>query len=182
MSMSLGDASQRGSKSSIALAVVLILLGILAVALPYVTSFGIVRVLAWLIIFDGLTQLVQAFRAEGGGRAIWKFLVALLYIAGGIYLLVYPTLGLIGLSFAMAVFFFAEGVMELANYISTRASNGSQWMLLHAIASLLLGLVIWRRWPISSLWAVGMLVGIGMIMTGVTRLMMALAVRRAQPA
>ena len=182
MSMSLGDASQRASKSSIFLAVVLILLGILAVALPYVTSFGIVRVLAWLIIFDGLTQLVQAFRAEGGGRAIWKFLVALLYIAGGIYLLVYPTLGLIGLSFAMAVFFFAEGVMELANYISTRASNGSQWMLLHAIASLLLGLVIWRRWPISSLWAVGTLVGIGMIMTGVTRLMMARAVRKAQPA
>ena len=82
----------------------------------------------------------------------------------------------------MAVFFFVEGVMELANYISTRASNGSQWLLLHAIASLLLGLVIWRRWPISSLWAVGMLVGIGMIMTGVTRLMMALAVRKTQPA
>lgn len=182
MSMSLGDASQRGSKSSIALAVVLILLGILAVALPYVTSFGIVRVLAWLIIFDGVTQLVQAFRAESGGRAIWKFLVALLYIAGGIYLLVHPTLGLIGLTFAMAVFFFAEGVMELANYISTRTRNGSHWLLLHGIASLLLGLVIWRRWPISSLWAVGMLVGIGMIMTGVTRLMMALAVRRAQPA
>jgi uncharacterized membrane protein HdeD (DUF308 family) len=80
------------------------------------------------------------------------------------------------------VFFFVEGVMELANYISTRASNGSRWLLLHGIASLLLGLVIWRRWPISSLWAVGMLVGIGMIMTGVTRLMMALAVRKTQPA
>ena len=164
------------------LAVVLILLGILAIALPYATSFGIVRVLAWLIIFDGVTQLVQSFRAEGGGRTIWKFLVALLYIAGGIYLLVHPTLGLIGLTLAMAVFFFVEGVMELANYISTRASNGSQWLLLHGIASLLLGLVIWRRWPISSLWAVGTLVGIGMIMTGVTRLMMTRAVRQAQPA
>jgi uncharacterized membrane protein HdeD (DUF308 family) len=182
MSISLGDASQRDTKSSIFLAVLLILLGILAIALPYATSFGIVRVLAWLIIFDGVTQLVQSFRAQGGGRTIWKFLVALLYIAGGIYLLVHPTLGLIGLTFAMAVFFFVEGVMELANYISTRASNGSQWLLLHGIASLLLGLVIWRRWPISSLWAVGTLVGIGMIMTGVTRLMMARAVRKAQPA
>jgi uncharacterized membrane protein HdeD (DUF308 family) len=182
MSMSLGDASQRDSKSSIALAVVLILLGILAIALPYATSLGIVRVLAWLIVFDGVMQLVQAFRAQSGGRAIWKFLVGLLYIVGGIYLLVHPTLGLIGLTFAMAVFFFVEGVMELANYISTRASNGSRWLLMHGIASLLLGLVIWRRWPISSLWAVGMLVGIGMIMTGVTRLMMALAVRKTQPA
>ena len=182
MSLSLGVASQRGSKSSIALAVVLILFGILAVALPYATSFGVVRVLAWLIIFDGVTQIVQAFRAEGGGRAIGKFLVALLYIAGGIYLLVHPTLGLIGLTFVMAVFFFAEGVIELANYISDRGRSGSQWLLLHGIASLLLGLVIWRRWPISSLWAVGMLVGIGMIMTGVTRLMMALSVRKTQQA
>ena len=182
MNAALQSISLGNSKSSMTLSVVLILLGMLAIALPGFTSFGVVRVLAWLIIFDGVTQLVQAFRAESGGRAIWKFLVALLYIAGGIYLLVHPTLGLIGLTFAMAVFFFAEGVMELANYISTRTRNGSHWLLLHGIASLLLGLVIWRRWPISSLWAVGMLVGIGMIMTGVTRLMMALAVRRAQPA
>ena len=80
MSTSLGDASQRDSKSSIALAVLLMLLGILAIALPYARSFGIVRVLAWLIIFDGVTQLVQSFRAQGGGRTIWNFLVALLYI------------------------------------------------------------------------------------------------------
>ena len=182
MSMSLGESLRRDSKSSIAWAVVLILFGILAIALPYATSFGIVRVLAWLIIFDGVTQVVQAFRAQGGGRAIWKFLVALLYIAGGFYLLVHPTLGLIGLTFVMAVFFFAEGVIELANYISARRKNGSQWLLLHGIASLLLGLVIWRRWPISSLWAIGTLVGIGMIMTGVTRLMMALAVRKTKQA
>ena len=91
------------------------MLGILAIALPYARSFGIVRVLAWLIIFDGVTQLVQAFRALSGGRAMWKLLVALLYIAGGIYLPVHPTLGLIGLTFAMAVFFFRGGVVELAN-------------------------------------------------------------------
>lgn len=181
MNAALEGISLRNSKSSIALSVILILLGILAIALPTLTSFGVVRVLAWLIIFDGIAQLVQAFRSEGG-RAIWKFLVALLYIAGGIYLLVHPTLGLVGLTLVMAVFFFSEGVIELANYISARGRSDSKWLLLHGIASLVLGLVIWRRWPISSLWTVGMLVGIGMIMTGVTRLMMALAVRKAQRA
>jgi len=127
-------------------------------------------------------QLVQAFRSESGGRAIWRFLVGLLYIAGGIYLLVHPTLGLIGLTLVMAVFFFSEGVIELANYISTRGRSDSKWLLLHGIASLLLGLVIWRRWPISSFWTIGILVGIGMIMTGVTRLMMALSLRKTQQA
>jgi uncharacterized membrane protein HdeD (DUF308 family) len=182
MNAALESISLRNSKSSIALSVILILLGMLAIALPTLTSFGVVRVLAWLIIFDGIAQLVQAFRSEGGGRAIWRFLVALLYIAGGIYLLVHPTLGLVGLTLVMAVFFFSEGVIELANYISARGRSDSKWLLLHGVASLLLGLVIWRRWPIGSLWTVGILVGIGMIMTGVTRLMMALAVRKAQQA
>ena len=74
MNAALESISLRNSKSSITLSVVLILLGMLAIALPGLTSFGVVRVLAWLIIFDGVTQLVQAFRSEGGGRAIWRFL------------------------------------------------------------------------------------------------------------
>ena len=69
MSMSLGESLRRDSKSSIAWAVVLILFGILAIALPYATSFGIVRVLAWLMIFDGVTQVVQAFRAQGDRKS-----------------------------------------------------------------------------------------------------------------
>ena len=182
MNAALQSISLGNSKSSMTLSVVLILLGMLAIALPGFTSFGVVRVLAWLIIFDGVTQLVQAFRSESGGRAIWRFLVGLLYIAGGIYLLVHPTQGLIGLTLVMAVFFFSEGVIELANYISTRGRSDSKWLLLHGIASLLLGLVIWRRWPISSFWTIGILVGIGMIMTGVTRLMMALSLRKTQQA
>jgi uncharacterized membrane protein HdeD (DUF308 family) len=49
------------------------------------------------------------------------------------------------------------------------------------IVTLILGLLVWRQWPSSSLWVIGTLVGISMIFTGATRLMISLAARRLAP-
>jgi uncharacterized membrane protein HdeD (DUF308 family) len=45
---------------------------------------------------------------------------------------------------------------------------------------LILGLMVWRQWPSSSLWVIGTLVGISMILTGTTRLMLSVAARGLQ--
>jgi uncharacterized membrane protein HdeD (DUF308 family) len=76
------------------------------------------------------------------------------------------------------VFFCAEGVIDVFAYIFTRRSDGSPWLLLHGIVTLFLGLMIWKQWPLSSFWVIGTLVGVSMLLTGVTRLMMALEVRK----
>jgi uncharacterized membrane protein HdeD (DUF308 family) len=60
----------------------------------------------------------------------------------------------------------------------TRSIGGSGWLLLHGLVTLALGFMIWTRWPLSSLWLIGTLVGISMVLTGVTRLMMALEIRK----
>ena len=168
----------RPASTSLAWPIVLILLGILALALPAATSFGVARILAWLLFFDGIAQLFYAFRSQGVGRIIWKVLVALLYIGGGIYLLLNPLVGMAGLTLMLAVFFCAEGIMDLIAYLSGPKSSGSHWLLLHSIVTLLLGLMIWRRWPSSSLWAVGILAGVSILLSGMTRLFLALATRR----
>ena len=69
-------------------------------------------------------------------------------------------------------------VADVVAYFFTRKSGNSGWMLLDGIITLVLGFMIWDRWPSSSVWVIGTLVGISMIMTGTTRLMMALAVRK----
>jgi uncharacterized membrane protein HdeD (DUF308 family) len=178
MNKVIADRSQRSSNPSLGLPIILIILGVLAIALPMATSVGVVRILAWLVIFDGVAQLFFAFQAEGAGRTTWKLLVAILYLGGGIYLLVHPLVGLAGLTFLLAIFFFAEGFMDIVTYIATRRIGGSGWLLLHGIVTLILGLMVWTRWPLSSLWMIGTLVGISMLLTGVTRLMMALEVRK----
>jgi uncharacterized membrane protein HdeD (DUF308 family) len=172
--------SNLGSGKSIAWAVLLIIFGFLAIALPLATSWGVVVIIAWLIILSGGSQFIHAFQSQGIGSILWKLLVAILYLIVGIYFLRNPLLGVAALTFALAIFFVVEGVVDLAAYFQNRSAKGSGWILFDGIVTLILGLIVWLHWPSSSLWVIGTLVGISMIMTGNTRLMLSLAARRLE--
>ena len=166
------------SGTSIVWAILLIVFGFLAISLPLATSFGVVVVIAWLIVFSGGFQFIHAFQSKGAGGVLWKVLVAILYLIAGIYFLMNPVIGVAGFTLALAIFFVAEGLFDLVAYFQSRKAGGSVWILLDGIITLILGLLVWRQWPSSSLWVIGTLVGISMIMTGMTRLMISLAARR----
>jgi uncharacterized membrane protein HdeD (DUF308 family) len=178
MNTTLEAFAERTYKRSMFLSVLLIIFGLLAIAIPFAASLGIVIVFGWLLLFDGVAQAVHAFQSKGVGHIAWKLLVALLYLAAGIYLIARPVLGVAGLTLALGIFFFAEGIADVVAYFSTRTTGGSGWMLLDGIVTIILGLLIWNRWPSSSLWVIGTLLGISMLMTGITRLMMAVNARR----
>ena len=158
--------------------IVIMLVGVLAIMLPMASSIGVAHFIGWLMIFDGIAQGINAFRSKGIGRLSWKLVVAVLYLVAGIYLLLHPFLAVVALTLALAAFFLIQGVLELTEYFAIRKERKSSWVLINGIISMILGGMIWRHWPSSSLWALGQLVGIGMLMTGVTRLMMALALRK----
>jgi uncharacterized membrane protein HdeD (DUF308 family) len=169
---------KRVSGMSLVLSVLLIIFGLLAIALPLASSIGIAIVVGWLAIFAGITQVVHAFQSKGIGHIVWKLAVAVFYLAAGAYLLAFPALGVAGLTLVLGIFLFAEGVADVIAYFAARKSGASAWVLLDGIVTLVLGFMIWNRWPLSSLWVIGTFVGISMVMTGITRLMMALAVRK----
>jgi uncharacterized membrane protein HdeD (DUF308 family) len=174
--------SKLRSGGSIVWAILLIIFGFLAIALPFATSWGVVVVIAWLIIFSGAFQFIHAFQSKGIGHILWKLLVAILYIIVGLYLRVHPLLGVAAFTLALAIFFVIEGIFDLAEYFKIRGTPGAGWVLFDGIITLILGLLVWRQWPSSSLWVIGTLVGISMIFTGMTRLMMGLAARKLSPA
>ena len=146
---------KRASKPSIIWSIVLMLFGLLAIAVPTASSVGIVVVVGWLVLFDGIAQLVHAFQSKGVGHMGWKLLVALLYLSAGFYLLSRPLIAMTGLTLVLAIFLFAEGVVDVIAYFSTSKSDRSAWMLLDGIVTLVLGVMIWRRWPFASLWVIG---------------------------
>jgi len=156
----------------------MIVAGVFALALPLEASLGAVLVIGWLLIFSSVFQFLHAFQTKGAGSIVWKLLVALFYLGVGIYFLLHPLLGMATLTLALAIFFFAEGVADLLTYFQVRSAAGSGWMLVNALITLFLGFVIWRHWLSSSLWVVGTLLGISMLLTGMTRLMVTLAARR----
>ena len=89
----LEDGLKKASGTSLALSVVLILFGILAIALPLVSSIGVAIVIGWMVIFAGIAQLVHAFQSTGIGPILWKVLVALIYLVAGFSLIARPASG-----------------------------------------------------------------------------------------
>jgi uncharacterized membrane protein HdeD (DUF308 family) len=172
------ENTRNSSRPSIPLALLLILLGMVALALPIVTSWSVVLVMAWLIILSGVIQFIHAFRSTGVGTVLWKVVVAVVYLVAGIYLRFHPLLGAKALTLMLAVFFVVEGATDLVTYFRVRKVPGAGWIFFDGIVTLFLGLLVWRHWPSSSLWVIGTLVGISMISTGVTRLMIGLAARQ----
>jgi uncharacterized membrane protein HdeD (DUF308 family) len=168
---------RRASGTSLVLSIILIIFGLLAIALPMISSIGVAIVIGWMVIFAGIAQLVHAFQSKGIGPIVWKVLVALIYVVAGFSLIARPAAGVAGLTLVLGIFLFAEGIADVVAYFATRKSGSSPWMLLDGIITLVLGFLIWNRWPSSSLWVIGTFVGISMVMTGTTRFMMALAVR-----
>jgi len=135
-------------------------------------------VLAWLIVVAGIVHLVLAFQAHRAGSLIWRLLVGLAYVFFGVYLIAHPALGVASLTLLLAALFLIEGILDLALFFQARSIQGSSWVLIDGVITLLLGLMIYLQWPSSSGWAVGTLVGASMIISGVSRIMLSLTVRK----
>jgi uncharacterized membrane protein HdeD (DUF308 family) len=169
---------RQASGWSILWGVLLIIFGIVAIGAPFLAAVAVNALIAWLIIFAGVVHLVVAFHAHGAGSLIWKLLVGVAYVCFGGYLLLHPLLGVASLTLVLATLFFIEGVLDIVLYFKLRPARGAGWVLFDGLVTLLLALFIGIHWPSSSVWAIGTLVGVSMIMSGVTRLMMSMAVRR----
>lgn len=178
MTETLVDGVKRASGWSIALGVLMIVAGMLAILAPLLAGVVVVYVVAWTAIFNGVAQLVYGFRSHSGGKLVLEVLLGLLYIAAGIFILIHPEGGLLALTLIIACILLVYGVFALVLAFQMRPLPGWGWVLFDAIVTVLLGFLIWRHWPVNAGWIVGTLLGISFISSGVSRLMVSLAVRK----
>ena len=170
---------RRASTLSILWGVSLIILGMLAVGSPFLAAVTVSVFIAWLLVLAGVVHLTVAFHTREAGSLIWRLLVGLAYIFFGVYLIARPALGVVSLTLVLASLFLVEGILNIVLFFRIRSLQGSSWVLIDGIITLLLGLMIYTQWPSSSAWAIGTLVGVSMVISGVTRVMLSLAVRKA---
>jgi len=172
----------RASTVSILWGALLIVFGAVAVCLPFFAAVAVSAMVAWLIMLAGIVHLMLGFRAHGAGSKIWKILVGIAYLCFGLYLIAKPGLAVASLTLVLASLFVLEGILDFVLFAKMRPMQGSSWVLVDGIVSVLLGGLIYMQWPSSSLWAIGTLVGISLIFSGVARVMMSLAVRKGADA
>jgi uncharacterized membrane protein HdeD (DUF308 family) len=176
---SLGTIAKESVGWSIALSVLMILTGVLAIMIPPVAGIAVLVVVAWLLMFSGAAHLVFAWHTRTAGGMVWELLLGILYILVGVYALLNPVAGLASLTLVLAIYLFMEAVMELILSFRLRPLAGSNWLLIDGVITLILAVLIWRSWPSSSEWVIGTLVGISMLFSGAARLSLSLAARRA---
>lgn len=170
-------AARRSVTWSIVFSLLIILAGILAIVVPPVAGIAVTIFLGWLLVFSGIVDLAFAWQRRTTGAFFWELLLGIVYILVGAYLLVNPAAGLVSLTLGLAVYLFVAGIIEFILALRLRPAAASGWLFVDGLISVILAILIWRAWPSSSAWVLGMLVGFGMLFSGLTRLMLSLAAR-----
>jgi uncharacterized membrane protein HdeD (DUF308 family) len=173
-----GALVKKATNWFIAVAVLFILLGIFAIAEPFAAGLGVTLLVGWLLVFGAVAHFFAAFKGHGAKHVILQVVVGIVYLIGGLYFLTHPIMGVSTLTLLLSGVILAEGVLEVVAYFRRKSMHGASWMLINGIVTLLLGGLIWFHWPSSSVWAIGTLVGVNLLMTGISRLMLGMVARK----
>lgn len=163
----------------LALGILWIILGTLAIIMPFAATLALEMVFGVLFVIGGVAQLIQAFRAKGWGGAAFQVLGGLLALALGVILLLFPLQGVLTLTILLAAFFVAQGIVKVVSAFRQQPSSGWGWLLFSGLLGIVVGIIIWAGLPGTAVWVLGLLVGIELIFSGWAMIMIAMAGKKA---
>src|SRR5262245_6623473 len=143
--------------------VALTVLGIIAIAFPVAASVTTTYIVAWVLIVAGFTHLLFGSR---GGSMVWAWFVGLAYVLAGIAILANPLWGLATIALVLGVALLFEGALSVIAYFAM--DNVSKWVLVSGCLTIVLALFIAGTWTAQSLWMIGALVGVNLVVRGAT--------------
>lgn len=161
---------------SVSLSVVMILAGMVGIIAPAAAGITVTVLTGWLLIFSGIAHLVFGWEVRNSGGLLWELLMGILYVLVGGYMLFHLTGALAALTVLLGMYLFLEAILEFVMSYRLHPLPGSGWLAFDGILTMLLAILMWKTW--SAPWAVGVLVGISMLLSGFSRLMLTLAARR----
>lgn len=177
-----GDPRKRAGTYLVIEGIVLFILGAIAIFLPLIAGLAVTIFLGWLFLIGGIVGLISTFGARHLPGNLWSLVSALLAIAAGVLLVGWPAKGLISVTLVLIAFFVADGLVSLLYALAHRSDLGRRWgwMLASGIVTLAIAIIVALGLPGSAAWALGLLVGIDMVMGGSSLIAFGLGVR-AQP-
>lgn len=153
------------------------LVGVFLIAYPLLTAAITSILLGWVLIFAAIAQFVFALHSHSIGKFVLKILSSVVYLIAGIGLAFFPIAGVVGLTVFLGTLLLVGAGIETATALELRPAEGWGWFLFDAAATLLMAILILAGWPSSSVWAIGTLVGVSVLMNGISRIMIATKIR-----
>ena len=159
--------------------ILLALLGLAAIIIPPLASLAVTIFLGWMFVVSGIAGLALTFWARQMPGFWWSLVSAVLAIGAGIILLARPVQGTLTLTIVVGAYFVAEGVATIMYALEHRRelSGRWSWMLVAGLMDIVISFFIIAGLPGSALWAIGLLVGINLLIGGTALIGMALAAR-----
>ncbi len=161
----------------LAVGIGLIFFGAFAISWATVTTMSLILVLSWLLTISGLVLIIHTLGRRSRTGFFPNLLSGILYLLVGMLMLGNPGMSAAMLTLLIAMFLIVSGAFITVSAIVS-AWPGRGWMLFQGIISLILGMSIYRQWPLSGLWVIGMFVGIEMMLNGSGLVMLGLSVRK----
>ncbi|MBD3378958.1 MAG: hypothetical protein GF408_00655 [Candidatus Omnitrophica bacterium] len=155
--------------------IIMILLGMGAVALPVFASIAVEVIFGWILIFGGIVTMIHSCAGLRTGSCVFRFTIGLLYTAIGVMFLAFPMTGVLTLTLLLGVLFIFEGIIKVWLSLKIHPVARWGWMLASGVASLLLAFIIFTNYPGGVAWILGLLVGLNLIFSGITMLLLASA-------
>lgn len=172
------DTAAKNAGWLIALGVIIVVAGIAAIANPWAGGRTVVTLIGIALVIAGGARVFGTFRAGSFGQGVLALIGGILTVLAGLVTISMPDIGLATLTLLIAGYLLADGIAGGVLAFRVRPKEGWGWMLFSAAMSVLLGILLFSGWPLSGIWAVGTLVGINLMFSGVSMISIGSAVRR----
>ncbi|MGA8570004.1 MAG: HdeD family acid-resistance protein [Candidatus Binataceae bacterium] len=170
------DEVRKHSTWFLAIGIALVILGMVAIGYAVEMTIVSVMFLGWLLIIGGLFEVIHGFSRRLWSGCFINLLGGVLYTVAGVVMVANPALAAVTLTLVIAIILIVAGLFRLFIAFTTPLHHRG-WLILNGAISILLGVMIWKSWPVSGLWVIGLFIGIDMVFDGWTEIMLALSVR-----
>jgi uncharacterized membrane protein HdeD (DUF308 family) len=164
--MSIVDGIRSNARTARWVGIFLVIAGIVSLFAPLAAGAALATMVGLLLAFGGVSLLLLAFRAGSFGHGMVVFLIGALTAVAGIYMMAEPGVALVTMGVFLAMYFAVTGIIEIIYALRLKPVQGWGWLLFGGVVSLLLGIMMWRQMPFAGAWAIGVLVGIRLLMSG----------------
>jgi uncharacterized membrane protein HdeD (DUF308 family) len=165
----------------VALGIVWIIVGALAIAAAGLATLTTVMVFGWVLVFAGIVRGIHAFTLRVREGFFLDLLLGILQLVVGLLIIAMPLASVASLTLLLAAYFCVAGLYCLGFGFSTRLP-GRGWIVLNGLIALALGILIFLQWPSSSVWVIGTSIGIDLVFEGWAMVALGLAIHRGLPA
>lgn len=165
----------------LAMGIALVVMGSLAITVPYIAGTAAVMVFGFLLLAGGVTQVVSSFWSGKWSGMLLHLLVGIMYLVVGLMIVEDPAQNMVLLTKLIAIFLIVTGIFEVVGALVHRF-HGWGWVLLNGCVTLLLGVLINKGWPANTQWVIGLFIGIEMIFNGWGWIMLSLGLKASKRA